>query len=118
MNEEMVPAIILPIMFGAVVYLVKILSDNKVRHRLIDKGVIDENIKYLFFNQYKIGVPGALKWGMVLIGVGLAFLIGQLVPGEMETEVTIGCIFLLAGLGMMIYYFIERKIAEKQDDKK
>ena len=104
------------ICFFSVVALVKILSDNKIRAKLIDQGKLDESIKYLYPPKMEAHVPSALKWGMVLIGVGLAFLAGQLVPPEFTGEVTVGSMFFFAGLGLVLYYFIARKAANRSEE--
>ncbi|MBN2088591.1 hypothetical protein JW964_03215 [candidate division KSB1 bacterium] len=106
--------IIIPIgIFMVLAYIVKILSDNRLRRLLIDKGQVNESVKYLFMDREYKNVPSSLKWGMVLIGIGVAILIGQLVPRHMMEEVTFGGMFLLAGLGLVLYYFIANKLIEK-----
>jgi len=115
---EIVPVFIVGIVFFSLVSFVKILSDNKIRHKLIEKNLVDDNVKYLYSDRFEYGVPSALKWGMVLIGVGLAFLIGQLVPSHLEEKVTIASLFILAGLGLVLYYFIAKKIGDRYSEKK
>jgi len=105
-------AVIVAIVFVSFIMLTKILVDAKTRHKLIDKGMVDEKVKFLY--PYQLGIaPAALKWGMVLIGLGLAILLGQVVPHHISEEVTFACMFLFAGLGMIIYYFIAKNMAEK-----
>jgi hypothetical protein len=108
---------IVAIIFFALLGAVKVFADNRIRSKLIDKGLVDENVKYLYGGHMDANVPSAMKWGLVLIGVGTAFLIGQLVPYEMEMEVTIGAMFVLAGLGLMIYYFLAKSMMKKDRDK-
>ena len=52
-----------------------------------------------------------MKWGLVLIGIGLALFIGQLFPYDIKEEITIGGMFFLAGVGFLIYYFIVKNIS-------
>lgn len=105
-------ALIVTIVFVSFIILVKILIDARTRHKLIDKGMVDEKLKYLYPYQMS-AAPAALKWGMVLIGVGLAILLGQIVPHRISEEITFACMFLFAGLGMIIYYFIAKSMTEK-----
>ena len=37
--------------------IIKILSDNKTKRMLIEKGMIDENVKYLYADRYDYNVP-------------------------------------------------------------
>lgn len=108
MIEDLIPASI----FFAIVYIVKIISDNKIRKLAIEKGVVNEDMKYLYSDRYEGKVPASLKWGFVLIGIGLAVFIGQMVPSATE-EITVGGMFLFAGLGLVIYYFIANRIYKK-----
>jgi len=118
MGEDVSAIFIVGIIFFSVVAFAKIFSDNKIRHELINKGMLDENVKYLYSSRLEYHVPSALKWGMVLIGVGLAFLIGQLVPRDITGEVTIGSMFVLAGSGLLLYYFIAKKMVNESEEKK
>ncbi len=118
MNENLVPIFILVVIGYVVVELVKVVSENRLRHKLIDKGLVDEKIKLLFEARPLAQSASALKWGLVLIGIGLAFLfaygIHSWVPAEIREEMTAGAVFLMAGLGMIVYYFIARS-QEKKD---
>lgn len=105
--------IIVPAIFFSFVAMIKIIGDNRTRQMLIQKGLVDENIKYLYKTGAADNVPSAIKWGLVLIGIGLAFIIGQLVPYELRGEITVGGIFILAGLGLVIYYFLARRMNKK-----
>lgn len=109
-----IPGTLIPItLFIVIGLIIKILSDNSVRKKLIQKGKIDENVKYLFTDTFERHVPSSLKWGIVLIGVGLAFFIGQFVPRRMSDEITLGAMFILAGVGLLIYYFLASQIVKK-----
>lgn len=107
--------IIVPIgIFIAFAYTIKVLSDNRLRRLLIEKGQVNESVKYLFVGPSDKNVPSSLKWGMVLIGIGVAVLIGQVVPNHMMEEVTVGGMFLLAGLGLVVYYFLASRLIKKE----
>ncbi len=109
MSEELVPIIIVPVIFFCIAYIIKSLSDNGVRRKLAEKGLVDENIKYLFQKPRLDVVPNSLKWGMVLIAIGVAFLVGQMVPHAIREEATISAMFILSGLALVAYHFIATK---------
>lgn len=106
--------IIVPAIFFSFVAMVKILSDNRTRQMLIKQGQIDENVKYLYQSHMADHVPSSIKWGLVLIGIGLAFIVGQIVPHDIQGEITVGSMFMLSGLGLVVYYFLARHWAKKQ----
>jgi uncharacterized membrane protein YgdD (TMEM256/DUF423 family) len=108
---EMLPLIVF---FGVGAYVVKIILDNATRRKLIDKGMVDENVKYLYLDKPTSQTLSALKWGMVAIGIGLAIFIGQMVQYDLREEVTIGCMFIFGGLALVIYYPIANRMLRKQ----
>lgn len=105
------------IFFGVVAFIVKIILEHQTRKKLIEKGMLDEKVKYLYADRPENRILLSLKWGMILIGIGLAIFIGQIVPPELEQEVTIGGMFVLAGLGLLIYYLIANKMVKKSGEK-
>lgn len=114
MSGELVPIIIVPAIFFSVVAMIKIISDNMVRRKLIEKGLVNADVKYLFATSAN-GAPGSLKWGLVLIAVGGAILIGQLAPYSISEEVTISAMLIMAGLALIVYYFIASRLARKSE---
>ena len=94
--------------------IIKIVSDNRTRQKLIEKGMVDENVKYLFYDKFEQNVPSSLKWGLVLISIGLARLIVRLIPTYYVEEITIGAMFIAAGLALLIFYFIAKSKSEQK----
>lgn len=101
--------LIVSIIFLSAVWVVKIATDYQTRSQLIKKGEVNENLKYLFKNYgTQTWIGSNLKWGMVLIGIGLALMIKQLAPFYLDDETVLGLIFLFAGLSFFIYYFLAK----------
>jgi hypothetical protein len=111
---EMAPLIIF---FGVSAYIVKISLEHFTRKKLIEKGMLDENVKYLYADRPESRILSSLKWGMIFIGIGMAIFIGQVAPPELQEEVTIGGMFILAGLGLVIYYLFANIIIKKSKEK-
>jgi len=101
------------VFFGVVAYVVKIILENGTRRKLIDKGMVDENVKYLYADVPETRILSGLKWGMVAIAIGLAIFVGQMVQPALQEEVTIGCMFIFGGLALVIYYAIAKRMLEK-----
>jgi uncharacterized membrane protein len=104
-SDVLIPAII----FTAIVAIVKIAADAGTRNRLINKGIVDEKVKHLFATSAQLQRLSSLKWGLVLIGIGLALLIGQLAEEYMSDQSTFGLMFIFAGIAFFIYYGVARK---------
>jgi preprotein translocase subunit YajC len=102
-----VPLGFFAMVFGIVYFSIK----RKERRQLIEKG-IDASVL-----EPKRNVPSSLKWGMVLVGIGIGILLGKLFAayttmGDETSMFSMICLF--GGLALVIYYFIERN-TEKKD---
>lgn len=106
--------IIVPAVFLSFVLMIKIISDNRIKKMLIERGKVDENVKFLYQNFGARDPLSSVKWGMVLIGIGLAFLLGQLFPYSVSDEAVIGLMFLFAGVGFLVYYFMAKGQAQNK----
>ncbi|MFQ5638067.1 MAG: DUF6249 domain-containing protein [bacterium] len=114
----MVAAIIVAIVFISLVTVIKMFLDNAVKKRLIEKGMVDENVKYLHAMSFQNQVPSSLKWGIVLIAIGSAVLFGQLAPYSMQEEVTASGMLIMAGLALIAYYFIANRLFKDRAETK
>lgn len=106
--------------FVACIFIVKIVLDYRLKRKLLERGEIDKNITSLFLHQAEQYAPSSLKWGLVLIGIGLAVVIGQLLPYDYDRgEIIFSLMLIFAGIGLLIYYFIaNRKMKELQNAQK
>jgi uncharacterized membrane protein len=113
MSEE----ILIPfVIFSAIVAIVKIISDTMTRHRLIAKGMVDEKVKHLFIKDAQLQRLSSLKWGMVLIGIGVALVISQFAEDYITDESVFGLMFIFAGVAFLIYYGIARKLLNRTNE--
>ncbi len=109
MPSELIPIIL----FISIVAIVKIVSDNALKKRLIEKDMVKEDVKYLLGNTYERYVPASLKWGMVSVAIGAAIILGELLdPFRSEVGTTAG-MFLFGGAALIVYYFIAKNRVEK-----
>jgi hypothetical protein len=100
------------IVFGAFSFMLKLILDHNTRKKLIEKGLTGADVKHLFVDRYRQGVPGSLKWGMVLVAVGAAILIGRLMPYDVADEYTVAFMFLFGGAALLAYGIIARRIGD------
>ena len=100
------------VVFGAFVVMTKLITDTMTRHRLINKGLVDEKVKYLFSSYGRQRSLTNIKWGMVLVAIGVAVLIRQLAPYSVTDEMMVGLMFVLSGIAFLIYYAISKDNVE------
>ena len=105
---------IVAIVFFSIVSVIKIVSDNVLRQKLVKAGELDENVKYLFYNGANVNPYASLKWGLILVGVGLALFLGQVFPNQIYDEGALGLVFIFAGLALFVHYhMVKKRIGEK-----
>lgn len=114
--DDLTPIFVLSIIFGAIVAIVYLGIRKKERMAMLEKGV-DASV---FFTPKKRN-SYALKYGLLLIGVALGILIGNILavtPAFMyEKEAAyFSMIFLFGGLALVIYYFMAKKMVDDNGD--
>ncbi len=106
LTDVLIPLVV----FGGLWFILKLFLDHSTRRKLIDSGNIDENIKYLYFNRPEQYAPSSLKWGLVLVGLGLAVVIGQILPYPWDKgEIIFSLMLLFSGIGLLVNYAIVSK---------
>ena len=115
MNEFFETALPLFIVFGTAAFIVKTVLEYRMRRQIIEKGLVDEKAKHLFAGA--ITTETSIKWGMVLIGIGLAILLGEMFPYSVSDEITVSLIFLFSGVGLIVFYLISPWLAKRQKDR-
>lgn len=86
-----------------------ILTHHKERMTIIDKGLNPADLKALYERHSKAGNPlTSLKWGILLVCVGLAVLIGIWLRDQyfFNDGVIPGLMAVLGGAGLVLFYFI------------
>lgn len=104
--EELIPIV----MFGLIAWVIKFLSDNKMKRYMLDKGVSAETMQMMFKQPVHEHTPASLKWGLVLTAVGLGAFIG-LNFADGQDEYVLASMLLCGGLALIVYYVIAARIA-------
>jgi len=115
MDEEVFIPITMFVAIGVVLYQF-IKARHAERMSIIDKGLNEEQLSYLLKSKKAItNSTWSLKLGAVLVGVGLAVIIGSLVPYDIQDEITTGLIFMLPGVGLLLVYkYADNKTESEQ----
>lgn len=126
MMDELAPVLVTLIIFYFVAYIVRISYETKIRHKLIDKGLTEEQARQINFGGFSFGGlspqgPASLKWGLVSTALGsglfLRILVNSMIDADLRDEFTLGLMLFLAGLSLIIYYFIAKKLSNEENQK-
>lgn len=104
MPGEIVPIIIVPAFLFAIVYAIKVISDNRAKRTLINQNMPQEMVEKLFLERPLPDTDSALKWGLIISGIGLAFCLLQVLPFDEDEPITYGLVFLFGGASLLAYY--------------
>ncbi|MCR4439635.1 MAG: hypothetical protein QHJ34_09700 [bacterium] len=106
--EYLMPMVVVVAFFASVVWIVKVVADNKTRRMAIDKGLTGQDLAQLLRGE--VAAASALKWALVLIAIGLGLIIGFfLVPDDMQPEATLTSCVVLAGGALVVSYLLAKK---------
>ena len=107
MNFEILIPIVL---FICIAYTIKVVVDARARGRMIGAGGSEELVKSILLDEEQRRRHSSLRWGIVLIFVGLAFCLIQWFGWP---EVTPGMVAVLAGatgLGNLLSFAVSRTL--------
>jgi len=112
--DFLVPIAIVGITFLSIVAIVAsaVLTRHRERTMMIQKGLSPEEIKAIYAGDSSPANPlRPLKWGLVLIAIGLAIILGLWLEAAYNVEGGIypALIALFGGLGLVVYHVIARK---------
>ena len=93
--------------------------DTRHRERMavIEKGLLKEDLKYLYTSVWKTNPYSSLKWGMLAAFIGIGIIVSAFISEFFYTNeelVPAGIIFLFGGLGLISFYLITKGKLEKE----
>lgn len=107
------PTLVLVGFFAFVLGVTKVLSDNWTKRTLIGSRVSDDVIRTLFRKGSDPELFAALKWGIVLLALGLGLIVSQYLPSRFEEPLAWGVVLVFGGVGLLAYYAIARALLRR-----
>ena len=92
--------------FAMIVWIVKIISDNKIRKRALENGNLKESIKHLWEKSYANRPLQNIKWAIIFAGVGLSILVAHIFA--LAEAVAIGLSAIVVAVALFVYYKMEK----------
>lgn len=107
------PAVVFVSFFAFVLGVTRVLSDNWTKRRLIEARVSEDVIRTLFRKESDPEMFAALKWGIVLVSLGLGLMVSQYLPSRFEEPLAWGVVLVFGGVGLLAYYAIARALVRR-----
>ena len=107
------PAFAMVGFFAFILSITKVLSDNWTKRKLIEARVSDAVIRTLFRKESDPEMFAALKWGIVLVALGVGLIVSQYLPSGFEEPLAWGVVLVFGGVGLLAYYAIARALLRR-----
>jgi hypothetical protein len=103
-------ALMIPIVsFICIVLSIKIIAETRLRRRLAETHASEDLVKAMLLADEQNRRMSALKWGLVLTLLGLAFGLIDLLNLDASDAASWGLLIGSAGLGMIGFHLIESR---------
>jgi hypothetical protein len=103
-------AYLIPItLFVCIVVAIKVIVDARVRRRIAETNPSEEAMKAMIAADELSRKLSALKWGLVLTMIGIAFGIIDGANLSSEAPGAWGILFAAAGVGLLAYHGIANR---------
>lgn len=97
-------------------WMVARVSENWIRKKAIERGASQKVVEGLFRDDDSPSRYGALKWGMVIIALGLAVCVQSVAPYDFADPVAYGVLFVFGGGALVLYYVLVGRSEERRRD--
>jgi hypothetical protein len=96
-------------LFGILCGIVAIYTEHRQKMAMIEKGIKPEELRRVEAHKPENMLIG----GLVLIAIGFAFLLAQIVGGLTGWLMLPGFILLFIGIALTVSYYLIRKLKEE-----
>lgn len=111
MEDVLVPIALFVSIAVALVGTTKIVSDGLTKRNLIRSGASPELAAALMAEpDPNSDLLGALKWGLLVGSVGLAFILLQFLPYQTDQPIMLGVVLVFAAGGFLAYFTLARRL--------
>jgi hypothetical protein len=105
---ELGPFVVPVALFAMIAYIVKLISDNRLRRRVLDSSASEEMAEALLKREWsEPRTRSALKWGLISVSLGAGVLVVDVLAIGFESPLAYAVLLLAAGAALLGYYLIE-----------
>jgi hypothetical protein len=110
----MPPELVFISLFVCITYSIKSVVDARARAKLVAANRPDELIRTMLVNEERQRRHAALRWGIVLSCLGIAFALIQVFGWREVTPGAIALLLAATGAGNILAYVVSRKLDPQQ----
>ena len=118
MENDMLRPTVMVLVVLAFAVIAKGVIDYLSRRQLIAKGLTPEDSDPGSPKGTKWHLMSNLKWALICLGFGAAVIIYDSLPGSLSMTGGFGLMFVGAGLGYLIYFFVAWRWSTKEKQGK
>jgi hypothetical protein len=99
----------------AAIFIVAIVTRHRERIMMMEKGLTSEEMKSMYLKDVRRDPLSSLKWGIVIMMAGFAAFVGILLHQYFRVDdgIILGMLCLFVGVGLIIFYLLAVKKANK-----
>lgn len=113
MSEGLAIMSVIGIIAYGIITLVRLITEYKLKRRLIDKAEVNEgfssaledSMKSISTNIEQNRYP-TLKWGLVFLFAGIGFIVLEFIEHDFRSPLPFGILSASVSIGFLIYYFL------------
>ena len=98
------------VLFVCIVMAIKVVVEARLRKGMVENHASEELVKSMLVADEQARRLSALKWGLVLTTVGVAFGLVSALHLDSDSPGTFGLLIGAAGVGMLAYHFIANRV--------
>lgn len=104
--------------FAMIAYIAKLIGDTRIRRKALESHANAEVAEAILNRHWaEPRTRSALKWGLVLLSLGIGVLIVNVLGIGFESPVAYAILLLATGTALLGFYVIERDNDEVQADE-
>jgi hypothetical protein len=97
------------VLFVCVVMAIKFVVEARLRKQMVENHASEDLVKSMLLADEQARRLSALKWGLVLTTVGVAFGLVGAMHLDSDSPGTFGLLIGAAGVGMLAYHFFANR---------
>lgn len=106
MEDFLTPVGVLGTIAAGIGYFTKILTEYKIKKKLIENKLVNADAANILNNQELDGKFASLKWGLIILFGGIGLIIINMVDFYRDSPLPFGIMAVSIALGFLTYFFI------------